>query len=101
MIVLFVLFDSARTQFGFFFGRFAYFFNGELVGKVSDVYWSVIFPKIDPNPRHPSQIYEAILEGLFLFIILNIIINKKKTIIIKYLNCSKFIFNAIYNRSTI
>ena len=61
----------------YFFGRIANFINGELVGKVSDVYWSVIFPKIDPSPRHPSQIYEAILEGLFLFIILNIIINKK------------------------
>ena len=55
---------------GIFLGRIANFINGELVGKVSDVYWSVIFPKIDPNPRHPSQIYEAILEGLFLFIIL-------------------------------
>ena len=50
---------------GIFFGRIANFINGELVGKVSDVYWSVVFPKIDPNPRHPSQIYEAILEGLF------------------------------------
>ena len=66
---------------GIFFGRIANFINGELVGKVSDVYWSVIFPKIDPNPRHPSQIYEAILEGLFLFIILNIIINKKNYLI--------------------
>ena len=47
---------------GIMFGRIANFINGELVGKVSDVYWSVVFPKIDPNPRHPSQIYEAILE---------------------------------------
>ena len=62
---------------GIFFGRVANFINGELVGKVSDVSWSVIFPLIDMYPRHPSQIYEAILEGLVLFIILNVIISKK------------------------
>ena len=63
---------------GIFFGRIANFINGELVGKVSNVPWSVIFPLIDMFPRHPSQIYEAILEGLILFMILNIIIRKKK-----------------------
>ena len=63
---------------GIFLGRIANFINGELVGKVSNVPWSVIFPLIDMFPRHPSQIYEAILEGLILFIILNIIIRKKK-----------------------
>ena len=65
---------------GIFFGRMANFINGELVGKVSNVPWSVIFPLVDMFPRHPSQIYEAVLEGLILFIILNIIINKKKYI---------------------
>ena len=65
---------------GIFFGRMANFINGELVGKVSNVPWSVIFPLIDMFPRHPSQIYEAILEGLILFIILNIVIHKKKYI---------------------
>tara|TARA_B100001939_G_C16769510_1_gene542023 strand:+ start:19 stop:804 length:786 start_codon:yes stop_codon:yes gene_type:complete len=63
---------------GIFFGRIANFINGELVGKVSSVPWSVIFPSIDLLPRHPSQIYEAIMEGLILFIILNIIFSKKK-----------------------
>ena len=62
---------------GLFFGRIANFINGELVGKITSVSWSVIFPSVDMNPRHPSQIYEAIFEGLILFIILNIIINKK------------------------
>ena len=62
---------------GIFLGRIANFINGELVGKISSVSWSVIFPMIDMNPRHPSQIYEAILEGLILFLILNIIISKK------------------------
>ncbi len=62
---------------GIFFGRIANFINGELVGKITSVSWSVIFPSVDMNPRHPSQIYEAIFEGVILFIILNIIINKK------------------------
>ena len=62
---------------GIFFGRISNFINGELVGKITSVSWSVIFPSVDMNPRHPSQIYEAIFEGVILFIILNIIINKK------------------------
>ena len=63
---------------GIFFGRIANFINGELVGKVSSVPWSVIFPSIDLMPRHPSQLYEAALEGLLLFLVLNIIFFKKK-----------------------
>ncbi len=63
---------------GIFFGRIANFINGELVGKVSSVPWGVVFPAIDLMPRHPSQLYEAVLEGLILFIILNTIFLKKK-----------------------
>ena len=63
---------------GIFFGRIANFINGELVGKVSSVSWSVIFPNIDMEPRHPSQLYEAFLEGVVLFIILNTLIFFKK-----------------------
>ena len=62
---------------GIFLGRIANFVNGELVGKISNVSWSVIFPNIDLAPRHPSQIYEAFLEGIVLFIILNYLIFKK------------------------
>ena len=62
---------------GIFFGRIANFINGELVGKVSNVSWSVIFPTIDMLPRHPSQLYEAFLEGIVLFFILNTLILKK------------------------
>ena len=62
---------------GIFFGRIANFINGELVGKVSSVPWGVIFPSLDLVPRHPSQLYEAVLEGLILFVILNIIFLKK------------------------
>ena len=55
---------------GIFFGRIANFINGELVGKVSNISWSVIFPSIDMMPRHPSQLYEAFFEGLVLFLIM-------------------------------
>ena len=56
---------------GIFLGRIANFINGELVGKISSVPWAVIFPNVDLIPRHPSQLYEAILEGLILFLIVN------------------------------
>ena len=62
---------------GIFLGRLANFINGELVGKVTSVPWSVIFPTFDMLTRHPSQLYEAVLEGIVLFFILNKIIFKK------------------------
>ncbi len=55
---------------GLFFGRIANFINGELWGRPTDVPWAVIFPQAEdltPIPRHPSQLYEALGEGLFLF----------------------------------
>ena len=55
---------------GLFFGRIANFINGELYGRVTDVPWGVVFPAGGPAPRHPSQLYEAALEGAVLFIIL-------------------------------
>jgi phosphatidylglycerol:prolipoprotein diacylglycerol transferase len=61
---------------GIFFGRLANFINSELYGTVSDVPWSVIFIRVDNLSRHPSQLYEAILEGLILFIILIYFTNK-------------------------
>ena len=63
---------------GIFLGRLANFINGELVGKVTTVSWAVIFPAIDSLPRHPSQLYEAVLEGAVLFLILNILILRRK-----------------------
>ena len=62
---------------GILFGRIANFINGELVGKVTEVSWGIIFPAIDMLPRHPSQLYEALLEGLILFILINTITFKK------------------------
>jgi phosphatidylglycerol:prolipoprotein diacylglycerol transferase len=61
---------------GIFLGRVANFINGELIGKATNVSWGVIFPAIDMLPRHPSQLYEAFLEGIILFLILNNVIFK-------------------------
>lgn len=51
-------------------GRIGNFINGELWGKVTDLPWGMIFPNGGPLPRHPSQLYEALLEGVVLFVIL-------------------------------
>ena len=55
---------------GIFLGRMANFINGELWGKASNVPWAVIFPDAGSQPRHPSQIYEALGEGLFLGLVM-------------------------------
>ena len=55
---------------GLFFGRIANFINSELYGRVTDAPWGIIFPNGGSLPRHPSQLYEAFLEGLVLFIVL-------------------------------
>lgn len=56
---------------GLFFGRIANFINSELWGRVTDVPWAMVFPNGGPLPRHPSQLYEASLEGIFLFFVIN------------------------------
>lgn len=55
---------------GLFFGRIGNFINGELWGRATDVPWAIVFPDAGPYSRHPSQLYEALLEGLILFLIL-------------------------------
>lgn len=55
---------------GLFFGRIANYINAELYGRTTDMPWGVVFPGGGPQPRHPSQLYEAALEGLLLFAIL-------------------------------
>ena len=57
---------------GLFLGRIANFINGELVGRVTDVPWGMVFPGWGPDPRHPSQLYEAALEGVALLVILRL-----------------------------
>ena len=72
------LFDviAASATFGLFFGRIANFINAELYGRVSDVPWAVVFPGGGPEPRHPSQLYEAALEGIVLFLVLRLLTHK-------------------------
>ncbi len=67
---------AAAAPVGLFLGRIANFINGELYGQVSDAPWAMVFPGAGPLPRHPSQLYEAVLEGLILFIILWFLIHK-------------------------
>jgi len=64
---------SLAAPIGLFLGRIANFIKPELWGRPSDVPWAMIFPDSDGQPRHPSQIYEALLEGLALFILLSIL----------------------------
>ena len=69
---------AAAAPIGIFFGRIANFINAELWGRVTNLPWGIIFPNAGLEPRHPSQIYEAILEGALLFFILNFFANKRK-----------------------
>jgi len=64
---------ASVTPIGLFFGRLANFVNGELWGKITHVPWAMVFPRTpDQLPRHPSQLYEAAMEGILLFIIMQI-----------------------------
>ena len=65
---------AAAAPIGLFFGRIANFINGELWGRPSTAPWAVVFPGAGPLPRHPSQLYEAALEGLVLFVVLAVLI---------------------------
>jgi len=66
---------------GLFLGRIANFINGELFGKISTLPWAIIFPTGGNISRHPSQIYEAILEGIILFILINFLALKKQLLL--------------------
>ena len=67
---------AGSAPIGIFLGRVANFVNSELYGRETDILWSVIFTRIDNITRHPSQIYEALLEGVILFFILFFFIKK-------------------------
>ena len=71
-----IYFDTVSTvaPIGLFFGRISNFINGELYGTPTLKKWGVVFPEVDSIARHPSQIYEALLEGIVLFLILNILV---------------------------
>jgi len=63
-------FVAPMVPLGLFLGRLGNFVNDELWGRITDVPWGMVFPTGGPLPRHPSQLYEAFLEGLVLFLIL-------------------------------
>jgi phosphatidylglycerol:prolipoprotein diacylglycerol transferase len=65
---------TAVAPIGLFLGRLANFINGELWGRPTDVPWAMIFPHGGPIPRHPSQLYEAALEGVVLLIVLGVLV---------------------------
>jgi phosphatidylglycerol:prolipoprotein diacylglycerol transferase len=71
---------TAAVPIGLFFGRLANFINGELFGRPTSLPWGMVFPEarlhspqVEPTPRHPSQLYEAFLEGLLLFLVLRVL----------------------------
>ncbi len=64
------------VTFGLLLGRLANFINGELFGRVTDVPWAMVFPNGGPEPRHPSELYEASLEGIVLFAVLRILTHR-------------------------
>ncbi|MGP1256109.1 MAG: prolipoprotein diacylglyceryl transferase [Kiloniellales bacterium] len=65
---------ACAAPIGLFLGRLANFINGELYGRVTEVSWGMVFPAGGPEPRHPSQLYQATLEGLLLFLLLFVLV---------------------------
>ncbi len=73
-------FTAPLAPLGFFFGRIGNFINAELWGRVADpsLPWAMIWPNVDGLPRHPSPIYQALVDGLLLFIVLWIYARKPR-----------------------
>ena len=88
---------SLVAPIGLFLGRISNFINTELYGRVTDFPLAIIYPLIDNNPRHPSQLYEAFFEGIILFIILLFYFsNKPKKYIIGNISGLFLIFYSIF-----
>jgi phosphatidylglycerol:prolipoprotein diacylglycerol transferase len=83
---------AAVTPIGLFFGRIANFINAELWGRPTDLPWGMIFPTADGLPRHPSQLYEAALEGLVLFSVLRLATHVRLTLKRPGLTAGIFLF---------
>lgn len=67
---------ALATPIGLGLGRIGNFINGELYGRVTTASWGIVFPDGGPLPRHPSQLYEAFLEGLLLFILIKLAVRR-------------------------
>ena len=88
---------SLVAPIGLFLGRISNFINTELYGKVTDFPLAIIYPLVDNNPRHPSQLYEAFFEGIILFLILLFYFSKKpKKYIIGTISGLFLIFYSIF-----
>ena len=88
---------SLVAPIGLFLGRISNFINTELHGRITDFPLAIIYPLIDNNPRHPSQLYEAFFEGIILFIILLLYFSKKpKKYIIGNISGLFLIFYSIF-----
>lgn len=88
---------SLYVPIGIFLGRLANFVNGELWGRITTVPWAVKFPEGGYLPRHPSQLYEALTEGILMFIILNLL--WRKEYIRKHSGIISSLFLIIYSLS--
>jgi phosphatidylglycerol:prolipoprotein diacylglycerol transferase len=90
---------ASAAPIGLFFGRLANFVNGELYGRPSTLPWAIIFPGGGPMPRHPSQIYEAILEGALLFFVLALLIYRGRSL--RFPGLTGGVFLALYGLARI
>ena len=99
-IPLFSLFDvvCAVVPFGLFFGRLANFINSELWGKLTDAPWAVVFPTGGPFPRHPTQLYEAGLEGVMLLLVLAWLIYRHRALMLPGLVSGCFVSGYALSR---
>jgi phosphatidylglycerol:prolipoprotein diacylglycerol transferase len=82
---------AAVVPIGLFFGRIANFVNGELWGRLSSMPWAVVFPTGGPFARHPSQLYEAGLEGLLLLLVLGVMIYRFRVLKRPGMVCGTFV----------
>ena len=88
---------SLVAPIGLFLGRISNFINTELYGRITDFPFAIIYPLIDNNPRHPSQLYEALFEGIILFLILFLhYIKKPKEYLIGNISALFLIFYSIF-----
>ena len=88
---------SLVAPIGLFLGRISNFINTELYGRVTDFPFAIIYPLIDNQPRHHSQLYEALFEGLVLFLILFIYYNNKpRSYLIGNLSALFLIFYSLF-----
>ncbi|MEJ8572224.1 prolipoprotein diacylglyceryl transferase [Microbaculum marinum] len=82
---------AAATPIGLMLGRLANFINGELWGRVTDVPWAMVFPLAGPEPRHPSQLYQATMEGLILFLVLRLLTHRFESLRRPWLTTGAFL----------